>query len=153
VPNNFIRVISLALIRRPSDGGWLAVYGNDTKKGQSFYRPPGGGVEFGESSRDAVVREMQEEFAALVEPSRLWGATENIFTFMGNPGHEIVFLWECRFVDERFYAEDEIIIADDNNNRAPAHWIDPDDLAVRGIPIYPDGLPDIIKQRNTDFPG
>lgn len=63
------RVISLALIRRPSDGGWLAVYAEDALNGNAFYRPAGGGVEFG----------------AEVEPIRLWGVTENIFTYMGTP--------------------------------------------------------------------
>ena len=146
-----IRAISLALIRRPSNGDWLAVRGEDTRKGEVFYRPPGGGVEFGESSQDAACREMLEEFAALVQPIRLLGTAENIFTYLGNPGHEIVFLWECRFVDERFYAQDEIVIADDDGNRAPAHWIDPDDLAAQGIALYPDSLPEILKQKNTDF--
>ncbi len=141
-----IRPISLALIQRPSDGGWLAVYGDDSRKRQPFYRPPGGGVEFGESSSEAVRREMREEFDAAIEAVKLLGVTENIFTYEGSPGHEIVFLWECRFVDEHFYALDEIVIADDDGNRAPAHWIHPDDLAARGIALYPDGLPEILRK-------
>jgi len=142
-----IRGLSLALIRRPSDGGWLAVYGKDSRKNQEFYRPPGGGIEFGESSNETVRREMMEEFEAVVEPLHLWGVTENIFTYEGNPGHEIVFLWECRFVDERFYAQDEIIISDDGGARNPAHWVDPDDLAARGIVLHPVGLPEILRQK------
>lgn len=141
-----IRVISLALIRRPADGRWLAVYGDDSRKQQPFYRPPGGGVEFGERSREAVIREMREEFDAAVEPVRLLGTTENLFFYMGNPGHEIVFLWECRFVDARFYTQEEIIISDDGGSRAPAHWIDPDDLAQRAIALYPEGLPKLLSQ-------
>jgi len=150
--NGSIRVISLALIRRPSDGRWLAMYGNDSLKGQEFYRPAGGGVEFGESSRDAVCREMWEEFGAIVEPVRLWGATENLFTYRGHTGHEVVFLWECRFVDERFYAQEELSI-DENGVQMVAHWVDPDELAARGIALYPDGLPDILRQKNTDSHG
>lgn len=148
-----IRVISLALIRRPSDGGWLAVLGEDARKGEVFYRPPGGGVEFGESSQDAVCREMLEEFAAEVEIVRLRGTTENIFSYRGNPGHEIVFLWECRFVDEGFYAQDEIVSAEGDGSRAPAQWVNPDDLAARGIPLYPDGLPALLKKTNAEFAG
>ncbi len=103
-----IRVLALALISRPSDGRWLAMRGTDPIKGEEFYRPAGGGVEFGESSRDAVCREILEEFSAVVEPVGLWGATENLFIHMDKPGHEIVFLWECRFVDKRFYSRDEL---------------------------------------------
>ncbi len=147
LPPPRIRVISLALIQRPSDGGWLACYGNDTNKGREFYRPAGGGVEFGETSREAVCREMMEEFGAVVEPIRLWGTEENIFTYMGEVGHEVVFLWECRFVDESFYTLDEIIISDDHGVTAPVHWVQPDDLAARGIALYPDGLPAILKRK------
>lgn len=141
-----IRVISLALIRRPTDGKWLAMYGTDPTKGEEFYRPPGGGVEFGESSRDAVCREMVEEFSAVVEPVRLWGATENIFVHVDKPGHEIVFLWECRFVDESLYRQDELLLTE-GDAQLPAHWIDPDDLAARGIALYPDGMPEILRQK------
>lgn len=144
-----IRVISLALIRRPSDGRWLAMHGTDPLKSEEFYRPAGGGVEFGESSRDAVCREMLEEFGAVVEPLRLWGATENIFFHMGKPGHEVVFLWECRFVDESLYSRNELTLIEGNEQLA-AHWIDPDDLTARGIPLYPDGLPQILRKK-TDL--
>ncbi len=153
-----IRPISLAIIQRPSDGGWLAVYGRDNRKNQEFYRPPGGGIEFGESSGETVRREMMEEFEAVVEPLRLLGVTENIFTYEGSPGHEIVFLWECRFVDEHFYTLNEIMVATDSGERNPAHWIDPDDLAARGIALYPDGLADLLrsstfgKSRTSEIP-
>ncbi|MBX3054416.1 MAG: NUDIX hydrolase [Caldilineaceae bacterium] len=145
-----IRVISLALIRRPSDGKWLAMQGADPSKDREFYRPAGGGVEFGESSRDAVCREMLEEFSAVVEAVRLWGTTENIFHYMGEMGHEVVFLWECRFVDESLYSQDELPLTE-GDEQVAAHWIDPDDLAARGIPLYPDGLSAMLKQRGADF--
>lgn len=145
-PPRRIRVISLALIRRPSDGRWLAMHGTDPIKGEEFYRPAGGGVEFGESSRDAVCREMLEEFSAVVEPVDLWGATENLFIHMDKPGHEVVFLWECRFVDESLYSQDELPLTE-GNEQLVAHWIDPEDLAARGIALYPDGLPEILRRK------
>ena len=138
-----IRVKAFALIRRPSDGKWLAMYGTDPSKDREFYRPAGGSVEFGESSRDAVCREMMEEFGAVVEAVRLWGTTENIFRYMGEIGHEVVFLWECRFVDESFYNVDELTLTE-GDEQLVAHWIDPDDLAARGIPLYPDRLPELL---------
>lgn len=140
-----IRVLSLALIQRPSDGRWLAMYGTDPIKGEEFYRPAGGGVEFGESSRDAVRREMLEEFSAVVEPVRLWGATENLFVHMDKPGHEVVFLWECRFVDESLYSQEELMLTEGSEQLA-AHWIDPDDLAARGIALYPDDLAKLLEK-------
>ena len=124
------------------------MYGTDPLKGEEFYRPAGGGVDFGESSRDAVCREMLEEFGALVEPVQCWGSSESIFTHLDKPGHEIVFLWECRFVDGRFYAQDELAI-NENGVSMVAHWIDPDDLAARGIPLYPEELSELLRQKKA----
>lgn len=143
-PPQYIRALSIALIRRPTDGRWLAVRGDDPLKQQPFYRPPGGGIEFGETSREAVIREMMEEFSTEIETERLVATTENLFTFMGHPGHEVVFLWECRFVDESFYAQDELRIVDDGGAVGIVHWIDPDELAARGIALYPHGLPEVL---------
>lgn len=143
-PPQRIRAVSIALIRRPTDGRWLAVRGDDSLKRQPFYRPPGGGIEFGETSREAVIREMMEEFDAEIETQRLVATTENLFTFMGHRGHEVVFLWECRFVDESFYAQDEMRIVDDGDAVGIVHWIDPDELADRGIALHPDGLPEVL---------
>ncbi|MFM8007825.1 MAG: NUDIX domain-containing protein, partial [Dolichospermum sp.] len=54
-----IRVIVLALIR---DGNRIFVSeGYDPTKQSIFYRALGGGVEFGETSRIALIREFQEE--------------------------------------------------------------------------------------------
>ena len=55
-----IRIIALAMIWR--DGEFLvSEYGHLDKKGEYIYRPPGGGVDFGEYGKNAIRREMQEE--------------------------------------------------------------------------------------------
>src|SRR5215208_350542 len=62
----------------------------------TFHRPPGGGIEFGEHSREAAARELQEEFDLVVpaEELRLLGVIENSFEFRGAPYHEICFIYE-----------------------------------------------------------
>ncbi len=62
----------------------------------TFHRPPGGGIEFGEHSRQAAVRELQEEFDLVLsaEELRLLGVIENSFEFRGAPHHEICFVYE-----------------------------------------------------------
>lgn len=64
----------------------------------TFYRPPGGGIEFREHSRDAAVRELQEELDLEVprEQLTLLGVIENSFEFRGAPHHEICFVYEAR---------------------------------------------------------
>jgi 8-oxo-dGTP pyrophosphatase MutT (NUDIX family) len=134
-----IRTIVIAVIQRPSDGALLAFYGEDPSDGRRFYRPLGGGIDFGESSIDAVRRELQEEIGAEVDPVRLMGVVENIFTNREQIGHEIVFIWECHLLDERFYAHEEIVI-DENGVSEVAHWVHPRQLAAQGIHFYPEEL-------------
>jgi ADP-ribose pyrophosphatase YjhB (NUDIX family) len=82
--------------------------GHDASKGETFYGPPGGGIEFGERAVDAVRRELREELAADVRDVTLVGVLENIFTYEDQPGHEIVFVFEARLVDASLYEREEI---------------------------------------------
>jgi 8-oxo-dGTP pyrophosphatase MutT (NUDIX family) len=96
-----IRVIALALIR---NGDKIFVSeGYDPVKQETFYRAMGGGVDFGETSFEAVKREFQEEIQAELKNIRYIGCLENLFTFNGKPGHEIIQLYECDFVEPKYY--------------------------------------------------
>ena len=86
-----IRPISLGIAKK--DNKILVGIGYDKVKKQTFYRALGGGIEFGETSKDAVKREFQEEIHADIKVGELLGVTENIFTYQGKTGHEIVFLY------------------------------------------------------------
>jgi 8-oxo-dGTP pyrophosphatase MutT (NUDIX family) len=134
-----IRPIAIALIRRPADGAVLAMYGEDPTDSRRFYRPLGGGIDFSETSIAAVRREIWEELHAEVEPVRLFQVVENIFHHHNRVGHEIVFIWECRLLDEALYQREEIAI-DENGVAMVAHWVHPDRLANDGIHFFPEEL-------------
>jgi ADP-ribose pyrophosphatase YjhB (NUDIX family) len=134
-----IRPIAIALIRRPHDGAVLASYGEDNEDGRRFYRPLGGGIEFGETSEAAVRRELLEELGAEIETIELLRVTENIFIHRGQQGHEVVFIWECRLRDETLYRHDEIAI-DENGVSMVAHWVHLHELRSQGIHFYPEEL-------------
>src|SRR4051812_6931891 len=68
----------------------LVAEGYDVAKKQTFYRPLGGGIKYGERSQDAVVREVREEIGAEAINLRYLATIENIFTYNGEVGHEIV---------------------------------------------------------------
>ena len=93
-----IRPIAICVFH--SEGRILVSRGYDSVKDSVYYRPLGGGIEFGERSRDAVVREIREELSAEVRATRILGTRENIFTLDGETGHEILWVYDAEFVDE-----------------------------------------------------
>jgi ADP-ribose pyrophosphatase YjhB (NUDIX family) len=133
-----IRPIAIVVFRR-EEGCILAAPGFDSVKQQRFYRPLGGEIEFGETADDAARREILEEVGAEIGDLRLISVFENIFTFLGARGHEIVFAYEGEFVDSK-YAKTDVVICDEGGSAFEAHWV-PLDLFVRGeVPLYPDEL-------------
>ncbi|KAB8317202.1 NUDIX hydrolase [Tolypothrix campylonemoides VB511288] len=116
-----IRVLALGLIR---DGNRIFVSeGYDPVKQQTFYRAMGGGVDFGETSLEALKREFQEEIQAELTNIRYLGCLENIFTFNGQSGHEIIQLFESDFVDPKFYQLDKLDFSEGERQKT-ALWVD-----------------------------
>lgn len=101
-----IRPISVCLFHH--ENRVLVSEGFDTVKQSYYYRPLGGGIEYGESSREAVVREIREELGVEIENVRLLGVLENIFIYEGQQGHEIVFVFDAEFIDKSLYQLAEI---------------------------------------------
>ena len=60
--SNRIRPIAIAVVRNGER--FLVEHGFDSVKNQYYLRPPGGGIEFGEMSVNALRREFREEFDA-----------------------------------------------------------------------------------------
>ncbi|BAY45951.1 NUDIX hydrolase [Scytonema sp. HK-05] len=124
-----IRVLALGLIR---DGKYakrtlreriFVSQGYDPVKQQTFYRAMGGGVDFGETSLEALKREFQEEIQADLTNIRYLGCLENIFTFNGQSGHEIIQLFESDFVDPKFYQLDKLDFSEGERQKT-ALWVD-----------------------------
>ncbi|GHG13024.1 MULTISPECIES: NUDIX hydrolase [Amycolatopsis] len=134
-----IRPIVLAVIRRGS--ALLVFEARDDVKGETFCRPLGGGIEFGETSQDALVREFREELDAEIEVEQLLGVLENVFTWQDRPGHEIVFLYAAEFADRSRYERDEMKILDDP---ATARWVDLAEFREGRKVLYPTGLIELL---------
>ncbi|TCP55660.1 ribosomal protein L11 methyltransferase [Tumebacillus sp. BK434] len=110
-----------------------------------YYRPPGGGIEFGEHSEQAVVRELREELGVEVTPAEFLGFLENIFRVEGSMGHEIVALYRVRLADETQYEQDVFVLTDgDSQNEAV--WVPLADFASGDKLLMPSGLLERIKQ-------
>nr|ANA08068.1 Zn-finger containing NTP pyrophosphohydrolase [uncultured bacterium 5G4] len=134
---NYIRPMALVIFRR-DDGAILVAPGYDRVKQQRFYRPLGGGIEFMEPAEEAARREIREELSVEVTDLRLLAVLENIFTFLGQPGHEIIWLYEARFADPSFYQRD-ILHADESGADFEVHWVPLETFLSGQAPLYPDG--------------
>ena len=139
-----IRPLALCVFRR---GDKIFVSrGHDKSTGVTFYRPIGGKIEFGETARDALVREVVEELGEAVTDIRYIGALENIFVYEGNPGHEIVMVFDGRFLDESLNRDDVVLVGEDDGDVLyEATWRTLDSFREDDAPpLYPDGLLELI---------
>jgi len=131
------RVVALALIRRPGTRVILVSNSRDEVAGVRFQRPFGGGVEFGERGDEALRRELVEELGVELAEARLVGAVENLFVFEGQPGHEILLLYETGFADASLYEKDRFEGVEAEPKTGV--WRDLDD-PQNDLPLYPPGL-------------
>lgn len=120
----------------------LVAEGYDPVKDEHFYRPLGGGIEFGESSQKTICRELMEELNLEVEGDslRYLGALENIFIFNGAPGHEIVLIYDGRLKESGVYEQAVIFGKEANGEDIRAVWKDVDEFSDGKSLLYPTGL-------------
>jgi len=114
---------------------------HDPAKGETFYRPLGGGIEFGEHSVDTIRRELMEEIGAQVKDLVYLGTLENIFVFNGIPGHEIVQVYDGALVESGLY-EQAVISGHEADMNLPMKviWKGLDEFGPGKSILYPDGL-------------
>ena len=139
-----IRPLALCVFRR---GDKIFVsQGYDSRKDQTFFRPIGGKIEFGERAAEAVAREVQEEIGAEIADLKYLGTLENIFTYEGKPCHEIVIIYDGRFLDPAMNADDISVKGiDDGDILYEAAWKHLDCFRDAGAPpLYPTGLLDLL---------
>ena len=139
-----IRVTARCLLRHR--GQILTISAQDPDKPEPHYSVPGGGVEFGETSEQAICREMREELGAEIADLKLRAVTEEIFQVLGQTHHGIVFLYEGRFVDPGFYARPVIPYVEGLAPRARATWM-PASVFLSGEKrLLPERLVEMLKE-------
>lgn len=140
-----IRPIAICVFLK--DNRILAAEGYDPVKDEHFYRPLGGGIEFGESSKATICRELREEVNIEVDSDSLTylGALENIFTFNGAPGHEIVFVYDGTPKEPEAYEQAVITGKEANGEDIRAVWMDLDEFGEGKCILYPTGLLELLR--------
>lgn len=139
--NQSIRVITICPFTH--NNRVLVMSGFDSKKETYYYRPLGGGVEFGESTADALRREIREELKQEIDGLQLITVLENIFTVDGRAGHEIVYLYDAQFVDPAVYAMPSIMGEEDDGTPFEARWMALDSFNKKHR-LVPGALLDIL---------
>lgn len=141
------RIRPLAICLFSHDDKILASEEHDLAKGEIFYRPLGGGIEFGEHSSETVHRELLEEIGAHAKDLAYLGTIENIFIFNGTPGHEIMQVYDGALVESGLY-EQAVISGHEADVGLPMKviWKGLDEFGPGRSILYPDGLLELIRQ-------
>ncbi|HSK67228.1 MAG TPA: NUDIX domain-containing protein [Anaerolineales bacterium] len=141
---NKIRPLAICLFRH--NNCILVAEGYDPVKKEHFYRPLGGGIEFGEYSEQTIHRELKEEIGAEVCELKYLGTVENVYVFNGTPGHEIIQIYDGVLKDAELYELPEIIGREmDIDVTFRAVWKPIDEFGAGKSILYPTGLLELLK--------
>jgi len=124
----------------------LVAEGYDSVKDEYFYRPLGGGIEFGETSIETVCRELMEEINVEVDMESLkyLGTVENIFHFNGTASHEIVLIYDGALKESGLYEQAVIAGKEANGEDIRAVWKNLDEFRDGKSILYPTGLIEML---------
>ena len=118
----------------------------DPVKNEQYFRPLGGGIEFGEKSTDTICRELREEIGVEVdiESLRYLGAVENIFNFNGKPGHEIILIYDGALKEQELYNQAVIFGREADGEEIKAVWKNIHEFGEGKAILYPAGLLEML---------
>ena len=138
-----IRPLALALIKN-NKNQILLHKAFDSVKNETFYRPLGGGIDFYESGKIAVEREIEEELNLKATAHQLVATFENIFVYEGIKGHEIVMLYNTEFADSSIYDRHELDIVESGQVVSQAVWRSLAEIQAEGSQLYPNGIERVL---------
>ncbi len=137
-----IRPLALCIFRK---GNRILVFEGRIPGSESvFYRPLGGGIDFGEHSAETAVREIKEELGADICQLVYLATFENIFTVNGQTGHEIIQMYNAEFVDPGFYDQEHPEAYEADGAPIKVVWKELDAFEREGLPLYPVGLLELL---------
>ncbi|PEC22116.1 NUDIX domain-containing protein [Bacillus cereus] len=111
---------------------------------ESFYRFPGGSIEFGETAQKTIMRELLEEYNLEVFVQELAVVNENIFEWNGEKGHHCTLIhWgtvrEVVTNEIRHKEHEDIILI----------WKSIEELKEK--PTYPEGILSYLEENNRNI--
>lgn len=134
-----IRPVVLGLVRK--NNKILVGKGYDKVKKEYFYRCLGGGIEFLETSKEALKREFKEELNIDIEVKDFCTVIENIFIYQGKKAHELLLFYNIDIADKDIK---EIYNISDNGNDFVACWVDINEFKRKEKILYPEKIFDYL---------
>jgi 8-oxo-dGTP pyrophosphatase MutT (NUDIX family) len=130
----------------------LVMEGYDPLKDEYFYRPLGGGIEFGEPGTETICRELMEEIHVEVDLQSLkyLGTLENIFIFNGKLGHEIVLIYDGILKEPGLYDQAMIVGQEVDGEEFRAIWKDISEFGEGMKILYPIGLLEMLTKEENE---
>jgi len=142
-----VRPVALGVAVRDGPDGpeLLLAEHRDPTEESAFYRPPGGGVEFGETSEAAVRRELREELSVTVTGTERLAVLERTFEFDGQPCHEIGFVYRVTVAEDWPYERDTFEGEEPEFDETfPVQWVPVGDLERDDVTVYPEELAALV---------
>lgn len=135
-----VKVIGLAMYK----GKLLAAEIYSDSGDVKGVRPLGGRIEFGETRETALRREFQEELGTDIEITSSWRMFENLYQHEGEAGHEYILCASVGLLDTQLYTQERLVFSEDSGEEAIARWYSVKECKRGEIPLFPDGLVDIL---------
>ena len=117
-----------------------------------FYCLPGGYVEIGETTEEAVIREFYEETKMNVQIVKYLGLVENYFVTKSLRNmHEISCYYLLKLENENISQEDFCLIENDNEHivKLDFKWVDVNE--IDNYDIRPRFVKNLLKSQNLEF--
>ncbi len=136
-----IRPTALVVLRRAAE---IMLIRSTDSSGEPFLRLLGGGIEPGEQSVQAAVREIREEVGATLVNPRLLGVVENLFRTGSDASvHELCFVVTGDLAEAGFSEPGWSGLVRDTGQ--PLAWLPWTHLRAGSTPFHPAGVLDLIE--------
>ncbi len=119
--------------------------GKHSKGTGKYYRPIGGTIEFGEMSRETIIREFNEEMAVDIEIKSYIGCLENIFTIDESIGHEIIQIYLVEFIDKNLYQKESFKVLE-GRKTTYTKWVCIEEIKSGKKTLFPNALIELLQK-------